>query len=120
MKTNQQVWERYVAAWRAPTLEEKRALLLEAVSPACVYTDPSARLHGHGALIEYMLAFHRQVPGGHFVTEQFFAHHQQSAARWTMRGPDSEILGDGVSHGAYDEGGQLVQMTGFYDPPGAD
>jgi SnoaL-like domain len=120
MSTNEQVWEQYAAAWKVAAADEKLALLRGAVSPACVYTDPTTRLEGHDALLEYLLAFHQQVPGGHFVTERFFSHHQRSAARWTMRGAAGEVLGDGISYGEYDDGGRLVRMTGFFDLPGAD
>lgn len=120
MTSNERVWEQYAAAWKAPTASEKRALLEAAVSPACVYTDPTVVLEGHDALVEYLLAFHQQVPGGHFVTERFYTHHQRSAARWTMRGAGGEVLGEGISYGEYDDMGRLVRMTGFFDAPGAD
>lgn len=115
----EQVWEQYVASWKAPSIEEKRALFEGCLDPRCVYTDPIARVEGWEALVGYMLDFQRQVPGVHFVTEEFFAHHDRSAARWVMRDGDGRTLGHGISAGEY-ERGRLVAMTGFFDVPGAD
>ncbi|MEQ1506805.1 MAG: nuclear transport factor 2 family protein [Myxococcota bacterium] len=117
--TREQVWERYVAAWKAGSADEKRALLRGSVADGCVYTDPVVRVEGHDALVDYMMGFLSQVPGGHFVTDRFFAHAAGSAARWTMRSGDGAPLGEGISVGAYDDRGHLVAMTGFFDVPSA-
>jgi SnoaL-like domain len=112
------VWDTYTESWRAPTAAEKRDLWQRCLSPACVYTDPLAVARGWGELTDYMLDFHRQVPGGHFVTEEFMAHHRRSVARWRMVGRDGTTIGTGMSYGEYDDDGKLVVMTGFFLPPG--
>jgi hypothetical protein len=107
-------WETYAAAWRARPESDKRAALEASVDRACVYRDPRTVAEGHDALVAAMLAFHDRVPGGHFETTYFLAHHGRSIARWTMRGGDGAALGEGISYGEYGPHGRLVAMTGFF------
>lgn len=110
-------WETYVEAWKVSSSENKRELFGRCLAGRCVYTDPLTRAEGWDELVQYMAAFHQQVPGGHFVTEQFIAHHGKSMARWTMRNADGTTIGDGVSYGEYDDDGRLTSMTGFFETP---
>ncbi len=75
-------WEKYVSAWKESAGDAKRAALATSVAPGCTYRDPIAEAEGHDALVDYMLQFHKQVPGGHFETTYFLAHHQRSITRW--------------------------------------
>ena len=109
------VWERYVASWKAGTVAEKRAHFAECLAPECVYTDPLARAQGWDELLAYMASFHEQVPGGHFVTEYFLAHHGRSIARWKMLDSAGAEIGSGMSYGEYDAEQRLVAMTGFFE-----
>lgn len=77
-------WERYVSAWKAASAAEKRALYEGCLHPACLYRDPLHEAKGWDALTSYMLDFDTQIPGGHFVTTSFMAHHQRSLASWQM------------------------------------
>jgi hypothetical protein len=113
------VWERYVASWKAGTTAEKRALFAESLAPECIYTDPLARTQGWDELLSYMASFHEQVPGAHFVTESFMAHHGRSIAHWKMLSATGEQIGSGASYGEYDARQRLVAMTGFFETPGA-
>ena len=113
------VWERYVDTWKAGTEAEKRARFAECLAPECVYTDPLAHAKGWDELIAYMASFHEQVPGGHFVTEYFLAHHGRSIARWKMLNASGAEIGNGTSYGEYDAQQRLVAMTGFFETPGA-
>jgi hypothetical protein len=115
MNDARQTWERYVSAWKATEAGDKRALFDGCLSPLCVYRDPQTERRGWDDVLAYMLEFHRQVPGGHFVTDQFVAHHGRSMARWTMRDAAGRILGEGTSYGEYDEDGRLLAMTGFFE-----
>lgn len=110
-------WERYVAAWKAQNAEEKRRLYATCLSPGCTYTDPLIQTKGWAELEAYMMNFHEQIPGGHFVTEYFLAHHGRSIARWRMVAGDGTPLGEGISYGEYDEHARLTSMTGFFDTP---
>ena len=116
---NRSVWDTYVSAWKATSKAEKRAALEASGSPDCVYRDPLASTTGYDALVDYMLAFHQQVPGGYFEVTYFLAHHDRSIAKWNMRSGESAILGEGVSYGEYGADGRLLSMTGFFDTPQA-
>jgi hypothetical protein len=112
-----EVWETYASAWKEQTAAAKRAVLARSVASDGVYCDPLAECRGHDALIAYMLEFHKQVPGGHFVTTYFLPHHGRSIAKWNMLSGNGQKIGEGVSYGEYGSDGRLVSMTGFYDVP---
>jgi hypothetical protein len=113
------VWETYASAWRAETSAERRALFEACLTPTCVYTDPLTQTRGWDELLAYMASFHEQVPGGHFVTEYFLAHHGRSIAHWKMLNGKGAQLGHGTSCGEYDAQQRLAAMTGFFEVPGA-
>ena len=110
-------WETYVASWKTVTPAEKRALFEKCLDSNCEYTDPLIMTKGWKALEIYMLDFHRQIPGGYFVTTYYSAHHNKSIARWEMKNADDIILGDGISYGEYNNNGLLVSVTGFFELP---
>lgn len=111
------VWESYANIWKLEGAEAKRAACDGPLSPTCVYIDPLAHLSGWEALVTYMVEFHEQIPGGHFVTREFLAHHGRSLAHWNMVGGDGTVLGVGASFGEYAEDGKLITMNGFFEPP---
>ncbi len=111
------VWEQYVATWKTTSAKEKASLAKQCLEDSCVYTDPLERTEGHEALIGYMMEFQKQVPGGHFVTTYFLAHHNKSIAKWNMVNGEGDVLGDGISYGEYNDDNRLVAMTGFFQAP---
>ncbi len=113
----QATWERYALAWKATSAEEKRALLEQSLCEDCTYTDPLAQAADPEALVAYMLSFHAQVPGGHFVTRHYQFHHGRSVAVWDMVDGSGAKLGDGISFGEYAPDGRLRAMTGFFEAP---
>lgn len=113
-----QSWDRYTAAWKVDGAPAKHAHL-NTVATSCVYTDPMMKAEGHDALVDYMVQFHQQVPGGHFKTQRFMAHSGRSVAVWTMHAGDGTVVGDGISHATYTSDGQIQTMTGFFEPPPA-
>ncbi len=64
-----------------------------------------------------MLDFHEQIPGGHFETQWFLAHHGRGVARWHMKAGNGEVVGEGISYCEFNEEGKLKTMTGFYETP---
>ena len=116
-RPRQQTWEAYTAAWNAPGADAKMLALRSCADGDCVYRDPLVVAQGHAALVDAMLAFHQQVPGGFFRTTSFRAHHARSAATWQMCGADGGVLGEGLSYGEYGADDRLVAMTGFFDVP---
>jgi len=118
MKDNfEQTWEQYVLSWKVETADEKKALFNSCLDTSCKYNDPMVKTSGQDQLLDYMLDFHKQIPGGHFITKYFLAHSNKSIARWEMRNGQDEVLGDGISYGEYNNEGQLVTMTGFFETP---
>ncbi len=115
--TQRDIWETYVRSWKVASGGEKKALFAESVAEDCVYTDPLMVASGWEELAAYMKQFHEQVPGGHFVTQHFQAHHGECIARWKMMSGDGEELGDGISHGRFGDDGKLTAMTGFFEAP---
>lgn len=111
------IWETYTASWKAANVDEKRALFAKCLDPSCHYHDPLIKATGWHELEAYMLDFHRQIPGGHFLTTYFLAHGNKSIARWEMLSATNNFLGDGISYGEYNNDGKLVAMTGFFKPP---
>lgn len=116
-KESEKTWLTYASSWKAETASERRALYEASLSPDCIYTDPLAVAHGWDELLAYMEAFHAQIPGGHFVTRYFLAHHGQSIAHWDMCDAEGNKLGEGTSHARFDGHGKLTSMTGFFETP---
>ena len=114
----QVTWERYVSAWKATEAEDKALALKDSAHEGCVYRDPITQCEGQQQLLDYMLEFHQQMPGVHFVTTYFLEHHQRSLAKWNMVDNQGNLLSDGASVGEYDSEGKLVAMTGFFETPG--
>jgi len=114
-----EVWESYTSSWKAETADDKRAIFKKCLEPSCEYNDPLIKTIGWEELLGYMLEFHKQIPGGYFVTKYFLAHSGKSIARWDMLGGDGSVLGEGISYGQYSPQGKLISMTGFFEVPNA-
>lgn len=113
------IWETYASAWKAETVAQKLAIFEQCLTEDCTYTDPLAQTKGWVELSAYMLDFHKQIPGGHFVSTYFLAHHGKSIVKWDMCAGDGSKVGEGISYGQYNADGKLVAMTGFYETPEA-
>ena len=111
------IWEAYAESWKVDSREEKIALFERCLDPECLYTDPLKQTRGWQQLLDYMLDFHGQIPGGHFVTTWFLAHHQRSIAKWEMRNGENQLLGEGISYGTYNNQRKLQTMNGFFETP---
>ena len=109
------VWELYANSWGVESAQEKTALYEQCLEAGCMYTDPTIRVSGWDDLMAYMLDFHKQIPGGHFVTTDFLAHHDCCLANWEMRAGNGDIAGTGISFAQFSENGKLKSMTGFFD-----
>ncbi len=114
-----EIWEIYVESWKVETAKEKRAIFEKCLDTSNQYNDPLINTEGWDELIAYMLEFHQQVPGGHFVTTYFLSHSNKSIARWEMRNEENTVIGEGISYGEYNERGMLTSETGFFETPDA-
>jgi len=112
-----QIWETYVASWKAIEGKEKLTLFKECLSSNCEYHDPITKTQGWDDLKSYMLDFHKQVPGGHFVTTSFRTLDNKSIATWDMKTGAGQKIGEGISYCEYTELGKLNTMTGFFEIP---
>ncbi|MEL6189032.1 MAG: nuclear transport factor 2 family protein [Myxococcota bacterium] len=111
-------WERYAKIWKAEGAEAKAKECAEALVESVVYTDPLTQRTGFADLVAYMVEFHQQVPGGHFVTKDFKAHSGRSVARWEMVNGEGTVLSEGISYAEYRADGKLTSMTGFFETQG--
>lgn len=116
-KNFKKTWETYTSSWKAESADNKRAIFEECLDVECIYNDPLIKTIGWDKLVAYMLDFHQQIPGGHFVTNYFLAHNNQSIAKWEMKNGENSVVGEGISYGKYNENGKLVSMTGFFETP---
>ncbi|NOX43782.1 MAG: nuclear transport factor 2 family protein [Gammaproteobacteria bacterium] len=114
----EKTWETYTSSWKVESSDDKRAIFETCLDSKCEYNDPLAKVIGWNELAAYMLDFHKQIPGGYFVTNYFLAHNNQSIAKWLMRNGENTVLGEGISYGKYNEKGKLISMTGFFETPG--
>lgn len=110
-------WETYASIWKMTDRQARQAACEVALAPDCLYTDPLGQAQGWEALIDNMEDFHRQIPGGHFVTTSFQVHHGRSLATWNMVTGDGTVAGTGSSYASYDEHGKLTSMNGFFEVP---
>lgn len=113
------IWETYQSSWKVETTDEKLAIFEKVLDKNAVYQDPLAKTTSWNELVAYMLEFHKQIPGGHFITTYFQAHSNQSVAKWNMVAGDGTVVGEGISYVTYSDTGKLTSMTGFFDVPAA-
>lgn len=118
--SHRSTWEHYAASWKATSPAERQALFARSLAADYEYRDPLSTTQGWGQLDAYINQFQQQVPGGHFVTKRFSAHHDRSLVHWDMCDVDGNVVGEGLSYGQYDLHGKLVAMTGFFETPGAE
>jgi len=112
-----ETWEKYVASWGAESSAEKRALYQLCLDSDFKYNDPLIKTKGWDELIDYMMDFKKQIPGGHFVTTYFLSHSHKSIAKWEMRNGENVTLSEGISYGEHNQEGKLISETGFFEPP---
>ncbi|WP_035056322.1 nuclear transport factor 2 family protein [Andreprevotia chitinilytica] len=110
-------WEKYTATWKMTNQADRLAVFSDVLAENAVYTDPLVQAKSWNELIAYMENFHQQIPGGHFVTTYFLAHHQKSIANWEMKTADNITIGTGTSYGEYNDQGKLISMNGFFENP---
>lgn len=108
-------WETYTSAWKTDDVNERQSLFSASLDPSAEYNDPLVSTKGWDELAAYMVDFHKQVPGGHFVTTEFETHHLHSLTSWDMVDANGNKIGEGTSHGKYNTDGKLLAMTGFFD-----
>ena len=110
-------WEIYVSSWKEESASNQQALFEKCLDTSCEYNDPLAKTKGWNELTEYIQSFQKQIPGGHIITTYFLAHNNKSIAKWEMKNRENTVIGDGISYGEYNEKGNLISITGFFETP---
>jgi hypothetical protein len=108
-------WEDYALSWKVKSAEEKRTLFDKCLDKDCTYNSPVIKTRGWEQLVDHMLEFHKNVPGGYFNTTYFRSYDNKSIARWDMVTGKDDVVGDGISYCEYNDSGKLISMTGFFD-----
>ncbi|MCF6288514.1 MAG: nuclear transport factor 2 family protein [Proteobacteria bacterium] len=114
---HKQTWDEYTESWKADNAQDKLHALNNCLDTNCQYNDPLIITKGHKQLLEYMQDFHKQIPGGHFITNYFLAHSNKSIAQWDMCDGGNNKIGEGISYGKYNSAGKLISVTGFFKSP---
>lgn len=117
MSNIKETWETYQASWKVEKADEKIAVFEKVLAKDAIYQDPFTKTKSWDDLLAYMLDFHKQVPGGHFITTFFQEHNNQSVAKWDMALADGTIVNEGISYCTYNDDGKLTSMTGFFTIP---
>ncbi len=104
-----------MSSWKVQSRDEKFNLYKTCLDPLCIYTDPLGQVKGWDELVNTMLDFHQQIPGGHFATTWFLAHHDRCIAKWQMLNTEGNMLSEGISYGEFNSQGKLSSMTGFFE-----
>lgn len=107
--------ETWASAWSEPNEAKRLDLLKQAAAPGCAYLDPNTELTGLTAISGCMAGFQETAPGARFVTTGFQTHHDRCIVQWNMVDRDGNALSSGVSAGAFDTHGRLLQMVGFFE-----
>jgi len=108
-------WETYASSWKAESSDEKHTLFEQCLDPNCEYKSPVIQTKGWQQLIDHMLEFHKNIPGGHFKTNYFLSYDGKSIAKWDMLNGENGIIGEGISYCEYNDTGKLTSMTGFFE-----
>jgi hypothetical protein len=111
-----ETWRTYQAAWEDVSSSERRRLLGQTVSPACVYSDPLVECRGIDSLAARIEQARTEAPGISFRNDTFEQHHQQCVAVWRRLTPAGAVDFVGTSYGRFGDDGRLVQITGFPRP----
>jgi len=116
--TADQIVNAYVAAWFAVDEVECRHHLEISWSEDGVYQSPEADALGREALVQHIVAFHKDFPGTKIILTSGVAHHHDKIHfLWKVVSPEGETLLDGRDFGEIGLDGRLGHITSFFDPP---
>ena len=110
----QQSWEAYTKAWSDIGATEREQLVETSVSEDIDFSNPLIAGRGRAELIDAMIQFQKQFPGGQFELRPSMIHHDQLLSAWILHGKDGSELLTGHNYAQADSEGKLLQMTGFF------
>ncbi|QEE27252.1 nuclear transport factor 2 family protein [Terriglobus albidus] len=104
----------YLHAYGNISQEERRQLLLKAVSDDVVSTNPAEESHGFDGLLAHVEQFQQRLPGAYFRLNKLLTHHSQVLLEWTLYKGDDTVVTTAHTHGVFSDQGRLKQLTGFF------
>ncbi len=114
---NQEAWklyERYLGAWNATSLEERLRVATEVLSENIEYqTDRHDLSTGRALVIEDMATFHEKFPGGHFEIGDVSSHHNVAVLTWVIIQANGQEFARGIDQITVDSTGQISKITTF-------
>ena len=108
------LWTSYLGAYGNVSPEERRRLLRQSVSDVVVSSNPTDEVRGMDDLVAHVDQFQQRLPGAYFRSNQLFFHHNQILSEWPLYNSDAPPLRTAHTYARLDDGGRLVQLTGFF------
>jgi hypothetical protein len=112
---HRKTWDAYERAWSRVTADERKALLQQAVSEECTFSNVVVLGRGLEELTPVLEQFQRDCPGGYFKTTEFIEQHQQSLAHWNLRDATGTVLLSGANYTRYGQDGRMMHIAGFWN-----
>jgi hypothetical protein len=107
----------FLAAYNETDARTRLGLLEQAFTADGRLIDPPLDSAGRQGISDMMGAVHQQFPGHTFRrTSGVDEHHGHLRYGWELIGPDGNVVLAGMDVAELDGTGQLVRVTGFFDP----
>lgn len=107
--------DRYFASWNEVDPSARTGLVRSAFAEDGRYVDPLADATGHPAIADMMGAVQEQYPGMTVRrTSPLDQHHDVIRFHWDIVTADGSVLVEGIDVVRIDDGGQLLDVRGFF------
>lgn len=111
---DEQVLERYLAAWNEADASKRDALLNECWAKEGVYSDPTGEAKGAAALSGMIGQVQKKYPGARLErTSRLDRHHDVARFGWRMVLADGSALPEGVDFVHFVDG-RIARIAGFF------
>lgn len=116
--SNEEVIDRYCAAWTDPDASKRAAFLEQVWAPGATYTDPTVHAAGSAELLAHIARVHARRPGGKVVrTSALDAHHQIVRFAWHALDASGAELVHGIDLAFLSsDGTKIERILGFFGP----
>ena len=111
--------EHYFQAWNENDEGKRRAHLEAGWAEDATYTDPSAHVEGHDALVAHIGGFLSDPQYDGFSIVRVSAidiHHSVFRFQWEMRDAEGNTVVPGIDYGEFNEEGKITKIVGFFGP----
>lgn len=114
----EEIVARFVGAWNAETLGERRRLLESTCNQQTHFASAYGEHTGIDAQLESIASFRRQFPRGNFSASLLKEHHGWILMGWTIHFGDGRPPLRGVDVGALGQNDRFVRVISFSPIPG--